>query len=51
MPNLNYNVPQDVPQNVPQEDSSDSIDVQIVNMIKKDNKISTDKMAMALADC
>lgn len=48
MPNLNYNVPQDVPQDVPQEDSSAPIDVQIVNMIKKDKKISTDKMAMVL---
>lgn len=48
MPNLNYNVPQDVPQNVPQKDSSNLIDIQIVNMIKKNNKISTEKMAMAL---
>lgn len=44
MPNLNYNVPQ----NVPQENSANQIDVQIVNMIKKDCKISTDKIASAL---
>ena len=40
MPNLNYNVPR--------KDGFDPIDVQIVNMIKKDNKISIDKMAIAL---
>lgn len=40
MPNLNYNVPQ--------EDISNPVDIQIVNMIKKDNKISTDKIAMTL---
>ena len=34
--------------NVPQEDISDSLDIQILNMIKKDNKISTAKMAMEL---
>ena len=60
MPNLNYddiqnvpqNVPQDVPQNVPQnvfrEEMFSSLDIQILDMIKKDNKISTEKMAMAL---
>ena len=52
MPNLNYNVPQDVPQdvprNVPQKKESNSLDIQILNMIKKDNKISTEKMAMTL---
>lgn len=50
MPNLNYgmaeeknaNVPQDVPQDVPHN----SLDVQIINALRKDNKISTDKMAM-----
>ena len=40
MPNLNYDVPQDVPQ--------DKLDVQIVDMIRKDNKISTEKIAIAL---
>ena len=40
MPNLNYNVPQDVPQ--------DKLDMQILNLIRKDNKISTEKMAIAL---
>ena len=40
MPNLNYDVPQDVPQ--------DKLDVQIVDMIRKDRKISTEKMAIVL---
>jgi len=40
MPNLNYSVPQDVPQ--------DKLDVKILNLIRKDNKISTEKMAIAL---
>ena len=52
MPNLNYNVSQDVPrnvpQNVPQKKESNPLEIQILNMIKKDNKISTEKMAMML---
>ena len=40
MPNLNYDVPQDVPQ--------DELNIQIVNLIRKDSKISTAKMAKAL---
>ena len=44
MPNLNYNVHQDVPQDVPQ----DKLDMQILDLIRKDNKISTEKMAIAL---
>lgn len=44
MPNLNYDVPQDVPQGVPQ----DKLDVQIIDLIRKDNKISTEKIAIAL---
>ena len=40
MPNLNYDVSQDVPQ--------DKLDVQIVDMIRKDRKISTEKMAIVL---
>lgn len=44
MPNLNYNVPQDVPQGVPQ----DKLDAQIMDLIRKDSKISTEKMAIAL---
>ena len=44
MPNLNYNVPQDVPQ----KKESNPLEIQILNMIKKDNKISTEKMAMML---
>ena len=40
MPNLNYDVPHDVPQ--------DKLDAQIVDMIRKDNKISTEKIAIAL---
>lgn len=56
MPNLNYNVPQDVPRNgtqdvpldVPRKNRDNHLDIQILNMIKKDNKVSTEKMAMAL---
>lgn len=56
MPNLNYNVPQDVPRNgtqdvpldVPWKNRDNPLDIQILNMIKKDNKVSTEKMAMAL---
>lgn len=56
MPNLNYNVPQDVPRNgtqdvpldVPRENRDNPLVIQILNMIKKDNKVSTEKMAMAL---
>ena len=44
MPNLNYDVPQDVPQDVLQ----DKLDVQIVDLIRKDRKISTEKMAIVL---
>lgn len=36
MPNLNYNVPQD------------TLDNQIINLIRSNNKISTEKMAMTL---
>ena len=42
------NVPQDAPRNVPQKKATDPLKVQILNMIKRDNKISTDRMAMAL---
>ena len=48
MSNINYNVPQDVPRNVPQKKESNPLEIQILNMIKKDNKISTEKMAMTL---
>lgn len=56
MPNLNYNVPQDVlrngiqdvPLDVPRKNRDNPLDIQILNMIKKDNKVSTEKMAMAL---
>ena len=48
MPNLNYNVPQNVPWNVPQKKETKPLEIQILNMIKKDNKISTEKMAMTL---
>lgn len=48
MPNLNYSGTQDVPQDVPQENMSNPLDIQILNMIKKDNKINTEKMAIAL---
>lgn len=44
LPNLNYVIFQDVPQDVPQ----DLLDMHILSLIRKDNKISTEKMAMAL---
>ena len=40
MPNLNYNVPQ--------KKDTNPLEIQILNMIKKDTKISTEKMAMTL---
>ena len=40
MPNLNYDVPQDVPQ--------DKLDTQIVDLIRKDSKISAEKIAITL---
>ena len=40
MSNLNY----DVPQNVPQDNMED----QIIGLIQKNNKMSTEKMAMIL---
>ena len=48
MPNLNYDVPQDVPQRVPQDVPQDDLDAKILALIKKDNKISTEKLGMAL---
>lgn len=48
MPNLNYDVPQDVPRDVPQDVPQDKLDVQIVDLICKDRKISTEKMAIVL---
>lgn len=48
MPNLNYDVPEDVPQDVPQDVSQDKLDVQIRDLIRKDRKMSTEKMADAL---
>ena len=40
LPNLNYDVTQDVPQ--------DKLDVQIMDLIRKNSKISTEKIAIAL---
>lgn len=56
MPNLNYNisqnvtqdVTQNVTQNVTQDVTQDDIDAKIVKMIKFNNKISTEKMALEL---
>lgn len=48
MPNLNYDVPQDVPQEVPQDVPQDKLDAQILDLIHKDSKISTEKIAAAL---
>lgn len=44
MPNLNYDVPQYVSQGVPQ----DKLDAKIMDLICKDSKISTEKIAIAL---
>ena len=44
MPNLNYDVSQDVPQDVPQ----DKLNCQIMDLIRKDSKVSTEKMAIAI---
>ena len=48
MPNLNYGVPQDVPQRVPQDVPQDDLDAKILALIQKNNKISTEKLGMAL---
>lgn len=48
MPNLNYDVPQDVPQNVPQGVLQDKLDIQILDLIRKDSKVSTEKIAIEL---
>ena len=48
MPNLNYGVPQNVPQRVPQGVPQDDLDSKIIALIQKDNKISTEKLGMAL---
>ena len=52
MPNLNYGVAQDVPQRVPQDVPQgvlqDDLDTKIIALIQKDNKISTEKLGMAL---
>ena len=46
--NVPWNVPWNVPRNVPRKNRDNPLDIQILNMIKKDNKVSTEKMAMAL---
>ena len=48
MPNLNYDVTQDVTQDVNQDVTQDEMDLQIINLIQQDPKISTEKMALAL---
>lgn len=52
MQNLNYdaigNVPQNVPRNVPRNVPQDKLDSQIISLIQKNNKISTEKIAMIL---
>ena len=48
MPNLNYDDTRNVPRNVPQNVPQDKIDSQIISLIQKDNKISTEKIAMIL---
>lgn len=46
--NLNYDVPRNVPQSVPRNVPRDNIEGQIISLIQKNNKISTEKMAMIL---
>lgn len=46
--NLDDRVPQGVPQDDTQEDIQDSLNYQIMCMIKDNNKISTETMASAL---
>ena len=48
MSNLNYDVPQNVPQDVPQNVPQDNMEDQIIGLIQKNNKMSTEKMAMIL---
>ena len=48
MPNLNYVVPQDVPQNVPQDVPQDNVEKRILQLIRANNKISTEKMSEAI---
>ena len=48
MPNLNYSVPQDVTQDVSQDVAQDDLDAKIIALIKRNNKISTEKLGMAL---
>ena len=48
MPNLNYGVPQDVTQDVTQGVTQDDLDARIIALIKKDSKISAEKLGMAL---
>ena len=52
MPNLNYGVPQgvsqDVTQDVSQDVAQDDLDAKIIALIKRNNKISTEKLGMAL---
>lgn len=48
MPNLNYNIIQNVTQDVTQNVTQDDIDAKIEKMIKFNNKISTEKMALEL---
>ncbi len=48
MPNLNYNVTQDVTQDVTQGVTEETLDLQILELIRKNRKISTEKMAVEL---
>ena len=48
--NLNYssNVPQAVPQSVPQDVPQDDLDIKILDLIKNNNKISTQEIGNIL---
>ena len=45
MPNLNYGVTQDVTQDVTQNVTQDKLDLRILDLIREDSKVSTEKMA------
>lgn len=48
LPNLNYDVPRNVPHNVPRDVPQENLQEDILNLISKDPKISTEKIANIL---
>ena len=45
MPNLNYDVPQDVPQDVSQDVPQDKLDNKILELIRKNNRVTAESIA------